>query len=154
MIKVNISAFKLVGLGLSKKTTNEGGQSSVDCGNLWQKFEIENYVGKMPHRLSNEIYAVYYQYEGDYTKAFSYFIGCKVKIDDEVPHGMDCILIPAQKYLKVISKGKMPDCIANSWKDIWSSEISRAYKYDFEVYNERSRDWNNVEIEIFISTTY
>jgi predicted transcriptional regulator YdeE len=153
MIKVNISAFKLVGLGLSKKTTNEGGQSSVDCGNLWQKFEKENYAERMPGRLSNEIYAVYYNYEGDYTKPFSYFIGCKVSNDAEVPQGMDSLLIPSQQYIKVISKGKMPDCIVNSWKDIWHSEINRAYKYDFEVYNERSKDWNNAAIDIFISST-
>jgi predicted transcriptional regulator YdeE len=39
MEKQRISGFKLVGLKLDKKTTNENGQSNFDCGNLWQKFE-------------------------------------------------------------------------------------------------------------------
>ena len=55
---------------------------------------------------------------------------------------MDTLMIPAQSYTKFIAKGKMPDCISNSWKEIWSLKIERAYKYDFEVYDERSKDWN------------
>ena len=31
--------FKLVGLRLKGKTTNQNNQSSKDCGDLWQKFE-------------------------------------------------------------------------------------------------------------------
>lgn len=73
------SEFKLIGLKLDHKTTNKGGQSSIDCGNLWQRFEIENFVERIPNKLGDEIYAVYFDYEGDNTEPFSYFIGCKVK---------------------------------------------------------------------------
>jgi predicted transcriptional regulator YdeE len=76
-----------------------------------------------------------------------------VKIDTEAPQGMNKLLVPGQSYSKVIAKGKMPDCVANSWKDIWSSKIDRAYKHDFEVYDERSKDWSNAEVEIFVSST-
>ena len=151
MHKTKKSVFKLIGLKLDHKTTNDGGQSSVDCGNLWQKFETENFAERIPDKLSTEIYAVYFDYEGDYTKPFSYFIGCKVKIDTDIPQGMDNLIIPAGSFTKVIAKGKMPDCVANSWKDIWSSKIDRAYKYDFEIYDERSKDWSNAEVEIFVS---
>ena len=65
----------LIGLSLKTKTTNANGQSNIDCGNLWQEFEKENYADKIPGKLSDEILAVYHQYEGDYTKPFSYFIG-------------------------------------------------------------------------------
>ncbi len=144
--------FKLIGLKLNNKTTNQNGQSSIDCGNLWQKFETENFAGKIPGKLSDEIYAVYYDYEGDHTKPFSYFIGCKVKIDTQNCQGMDSLIIPAGSYYKVIAKGKMPDCVANSWEKIWSLIIDRAYQFDFEIYNERSKDWNDAEVEIFISS--
>ncbi len=82
-------------------------------------------------RVSDEIYAVYFEYEGDHTQPFSYFIGCKVTDSAPAPD-MDTLTIPAQSYTKFIAKGKMPDCISNSWKDIWDSKIERAYKYDFE----------------------
>ena len=150
MDKTKKSEFKLIGLKLDKKTTNEGGQSSNDCGNLWQKFETENFEDRIPDKLSDEIYAVYFDYEGDFTKPFSYLIGCKVKIDTDAPQGMDNLIIPAGSFTKVIAKGKMPDCVANSWKDIWSSKTDRAYKYDFEIYDERSKDWSNAEVEIFV----
>ena len=144
--------FKLIGLKLDGKTINEGGQSSIDCGMLWQKFEKENFAKKIPDKLGDEIYAVYFDYEGDHTKPFSYFIGCKVKIDAHAPHGMVNLQIPSGSFTKVVAKGKMPDCVANSWKDIWSSKIERAYKYDFEIYDERSKDWSNAEVEIFVSS--
>ncbi len=154
MDKTKKSEFKLIGLKLDNKTTNEGGKSSVDCGNLWQKFETENFAERIPYKLSDEIYAVYFDYEGDNTKPFSYFIGCKVKMDSDVPKGMDQLTVPAGNFTKVVAKGKMPDCVANSWKEIWSSITNRAYKYDFEIYDERSKDWSNAEVEIFVSANY
>lgn len=152
MEKTKKPEFRLIGLKLGNKTSNKGGQSGIDCGNLWQKFEKENFVDRIPGKLSEDIYAVYFDYEGDHTKPFSYFIGCKVNTDTDVPQGMDALLIPDGIYSKVIAKGKMPDCVANSWRDIWRSETDRAYKYDFEIYDDRSKDWNDAEVEIFVSS--
>lgn len=152
MEKVKKSEIKLIGLKLEGKTTNEGGQSSIACGNLWQKFERENFAEKIPGKLSDDIYAVYFDYEGGHSKPFSYFIGCKVRIDTETPQSMDNLIIPAGSFTKVVAKGKMPDCVASSWKAIWNSNTDRAYKYDFEIYDERSKDWSNAEVEIFVST--
>src|SRR5690349_14738453 len=39
MNKTEKDEFLLMGLKLNNKTTNENGQSGIDCGNLWQKFE-------------------------------------------------------------------------------------------------------------------
>ncbi|MDD2793448.1 MAG: GyrI-like domain-containing protein [Sediminibacterium sp.] len=152
MYKRNLAEFKLIGLKLANKTTNEGGQSSVDCGNLWQRFELEKLAELIPGKLSNEIYSVYFDYEGDDTKPFTYFIGCKVKKDTEVPKGMHSLLIPSDNYYNVTASGKMTGCITDAWKRIWNSGINRTYHYDFEVYDERSKDWNNAEVEIFVST--
>jgi predicted transcriptional regulator YdeE len=65
---------------------------------------------------------------------------------------MDSLFIPAGQYLQFISKGTIPNCIANSWKAIWNTEMNRAYQFDFEIYGERSTDWNNAEVDIFISS--
>lgn len=151
MEKIRIARFKLIGLQLAQRTTNVNGQSGIDCGNLWQKFETENFKERISDKLGEEIYAVYFDYEGDHTKPFSYFIGCKVKPETETPKGMDSLLVPASVYSKMIAKGKMPDCIADSWKVIWTSKIERAYSYDFEIYGERSKDWGNAEVEILVS---
>ena len=152
MNESNIEGFRLIGLKLENKTTNEGGQSGIDCGGLWQKFMQGGFAERIPGLLSNEIYAVYFDYESDYTKPFAYFIGCKVSADSQAPQDMVSLLIPSDRYTILSAKGQMPDCVANAWNEIWSSAINRAYHYDFEVYDERSKDWSNAEIDLFIST--
>ncbi|WP_047245308.1 GyrI-like domain-containing protein [Maribacter thermophilus] len=151
MKQIKKGNFKLVGLKLENKTTNENGRSSIDCGNLWQKFETEKIVERIPHKLSEEIYAVYYDYETDETGMFSYFIGCRTEEHSKTPIELNELLIPSQTYKKVVAKGAMPSCIAEAWKKIWTSDMNRKFGFDFEVYDERSRDWNNAEIDIFIS---
>jgi Uncharacterized protein conserved in bacteria len=148
---LRLPAFTLIGLDLGRKTTNEGGQSGIDCGSLWQKFEKENIAEKIPGKTGNEIYAAYFAYEGDHTRPFSYFIGCKVQPDSKIPQGLNSLKIPEQEYIKVVASGKMPDCISNAWIDIWRSDIKRAHQFDFEMYDERSRNWEDAEVDIFLS---
>jgi len=144
-------AITLLGLSLKTKTTNENGQSGTDCGNLWQQFENETYATKIPNKLSDEIIAVYHEYEGDHTQPFSYFIGCKVAPGTAIPEGMDRLTIPRGKYRQIISKGTMPYCVMDSWKEIWDSNHARTYQTDFEVYDERSKDWSDATVTIFVS---
>jgi predicted transcriptional regulator YdeE len=151
MYIVELDAIKLIGLALKTKTTNVNEQSGIDCGNLWQEFEKGKYAEMIPNKLTDEVLAVYHQYEGDNTKPFSYFIGCKVKDDTEVPAGLDTLTIAKGTYQKIEAKGIMPDCVINAWKEIWVSDIPRSYKMDFEVYDERSMDWSNAEVDLYLS---
>ena len=151
MNKVKIEDIYLIGLSLKTKTINANGQSGIDCGRLWQEFEKGNYTEIIPNKLSNEIFGVYHHYEGDSTKPFSYFIGCKVESNTEVPLGLEDLTIQKGTYHKTLTKGRMPDCVANAWKEIWASGIPRTYQMDFEVYDERSRDWNNAEVNVYLS---
>jgi predicted transcriptional regulator YdeE len=141
----------LIGLKLKDKTTNENAQAMVDCGNHWQKFEQEEVFNKIPGKSSQNIYAVYYDYEGDHTKPYSYFIGCAVTEATPTPEGMDRLTIPKQTYEHIIAKGAMPACVADAWRNIWNSERNRAYGYDFEIYSEKSSDWSNAEVDIYLS---
>jgi len=146
-------SFKLTGLKLLGKTTNQNNQSGRDCGSLWQQFEADNIFNLIPRKLSDEIYAVYLEYEKDETSPFSYFIGCKIDMNDEPPEGLSEIVIPSLKYRILTVKGTMPECIADAWKEIWNSDLIRSFEYDFEVYGEKSRDWSNAELDIYISVT-
>ncbi|MDX1642055.1 MAG: GyrI-like domain-containing protein [Balneolaceae bacterium] len=148
---LQIDSIKLIGIALPSKTTNKNNQSMKDCGELWTRFEKEGVFSKIPNKLSDEVLAVYHDYEGDHTQPFSYFIGCKVVEGTEIPDGLDSLTIPAGNYQKVKAKGEMPGCIAEKWQEIWKSDIARAYIADFELYDERSRDWNNAEVDIYLS---
>ncbi|MEP6713788.1 MAG: GyrI-like domain-containing protein [Ferruginibacter sp.] len=151
MNTVALEEIYLIGLSLKIKTTNENGQSHKDCERLWHEFEKEKYAAMIPGKLSDEILGVYHGYEGDSTKPFSYFIGCKVQAGTVVPAGLNSLTIPAGPYHKITVKGKMPDCMVNAWKEIWVTDIARTYQVDFEVYDERSKDWNNAEVEVYLS---
>lgn len=84
---------------------------------------------------------------------YSFFIGCKVASETLKPEDLDELTIPAQKYQIETAKGQMPDCVANAWRKIWSTKINRQYGFDFEIYDQRSHDWANAEIDIYLSLT-
>lgn len=151
MEKIQKSNFRLAGLMLDRKTTNENNQSSTDCGNLWQKFEKEKIIDLIPHKTGNEVYAVYFDYEKDASQPFSYFIGCEVDENAGIPENLAILDIPAQTYSKVTVKGVMTGCITEAWERIWDSGLPRKFGFDFEIYDERSRDWNDAELAIYIS---
>lgn len=151
MSKIELQETRLIGLALKGKTTNENEQAAIDCGNLWQEFEKGEYAQRIPNKLSDEVIAVYHDYEGDHTRPYSYFIGCRVSADAPVPDGLQTLHLSKGDYAKITATGKMPDCVADSWREIWSSDMQRAYRTDFEVYDGRSRDWNNAEVEIYVS---
>lgn len=148
---IQIETFRLIGIALPQKTTNKGGQSNIDCGNLWQQFEKEDCYSKIPGRVDDAVYAVYHSYEGDHLQPFSYFIGCKVEEETEIPDGMESLTVLGGTFHKVVAKGEMPGCIAGAWKGIWDSKLNRRYAADFEVYDERSQDWSDAEVDIFLS---
>ena len=148
---MHTQSFKLIGLKLNKKTFNSNNQAAIDCGALWQQFISEGIADKIEDKVDNNIYAMYFDYDGDHTQRYSFFIGCKVADDHETPAGLHTIQIPAQQYTRVTAKGKMPDCVVTAWGDIWKSDINRAYGFDFELYNELSTDWENAEVAIYLS---
>lgn len=151
MSKVTVEEIYLIGLSLKTKTSNAHGQSGIDCKNLWHQFEDGNYAATVHDRTGDEIYGVYHQYEGDSSKPFFYFIGCRVKKGTAAPAGLESLTIPAGLYEKLVVTGKMPDCVTKAWKEVWNANYQRTYQTDFEVYDERSKDWNNAEVDVYVS---
>ncbi|MES2645601.1 MAG: effector binding domain-containing protein [Bacteroidota bacterium] len=150
MKPVEIETFTLIGLALTRKTTNENNQASIDCGELWQKFLTEKWQEKIPSKLNEDVFAVYHGYEKDHTQPYSFFIGCKVQPGTLAPTGLNSLQIATGTYQPFIAKGAMPGCVVDTWNKIWNSDITRAYKTDFEVYNQNSLNWKDAVIEIFI----
>lgn len=151
-MNIQNTSFKLAGLKLGYKTTNKDNKAMEDCGALWQHFGGSFLGTKLPQKLSNDIYAVYYNYDGDHTQPYAYFIGYRIPEDANLPAGIDTLTIPAQQYDELSTKGQMPNCVADAWREIWKLDDShRAYGFDFEVYGPKAGDWNNAEIDIYLS---
>lgn len=123
-------------VGIARRTSNAEAQNSIP--GCWQEFLQMNGPARIPNRAVPPVmYAVYSDYEKDWTGQYSYLLGCVVKRADRVPEGMEVRQIPAQTYAVFRAKGKMPDEIVAAWADIWSSDLPRTYTYDFEVYDKR-----------------
>jgi len=41
--------------------------------------------------------------------------------------------------------------VYETWKRIWAAPLDRAYKTDFEVYDERAADPRNTQMSIYVS---
>jgi len=141
-------------IGISTRTTNENGQSAKDIEALWSKFWGEEIQKQIPNKLSEEIYAVYTDYETDFTKPYTTIIGSSVSSLENIPNGFVGITINTTTYKKFISKGKMPDAVFNTWLEIWGDKdlnLKRSYKADFTIHAEKYYGGDNAEVETYIS---
>ena len=75
---------------------------------------------------------------------------------DALSEGFSVLTIPEQKYAKFTNgPGAMPDICINAWQDIWQMKVEelggeRRYLADFEIYDERASDQQNVVFDIYI----
>ena len=140
-------------IGISIRTTNENGQAAKDIEKLWGKFWGEEIQKQIPNKVNDDIYAVYTDYDTDYTGPYTVIIGLSVNSLDNIPEGFVGITIEDASYQKFVSKGKMPEAVVNTWMEIWQQDksLNRAYKADFTVHGKKYYDGDNAEVETFIS---
>ncbi len=139
-------------IGISVRTTNENGQSSIDIPELWRRFFAEGILEGIPDKLDTSVYCVYTDYEKDFTKPYTAILGCHVKNLKTIPEGMVGKVIPGGEFVKFTAKGDITQgSVFFEWKKIWESKISRKYTADFEVYGEKAQDPKNSEVDIFIA---
>ena len=146
-----VSGFKVI--GLSVRTMNASGQSAKDMTMLWGRFFSENTLHKIPNKNSDEILAIYTDYESDFTGAYTAIIGIAVSTLDEIPAGLIGREFQPDNFQKFTAKGVMPQAVANWWDDIWkgNAELNRKYTYDFEVYGNKSQNGENSEVDMRLS---
>ncbi len=115
---------------------------------------------KIPHRKKpGTTFCAYTDYETDYTGAYTYFIGEEVfSFAPTLPEGFQKLVIPPQQYAKFTTEpASMPEVILKAWEQIWAMPAkqlggSRAYKTDFEIYDERASDHQNIVLDLYIGT--
>ncbi len=142
-------------IGIECRTSNLPDAAPVDIPKHWQKFYNENVIGKVPNKISNEVIALYCDYEGDYTQPYSLVIGCAVDSLDAIPTGMVGKIIPSSTYAVFQAVGEHPKALIETWTNIWQqSNLKRSYTGDFEVYGENffSESPQKVDVLIAIET--
>lgn len=141
-------------IGISTRTINTNGQSAIDIEALWQKFWGQELQHQIPNKVNNDIYAIYTDYESDFTGVYTTIIGIAVSTLESIPEGMVGVSIETNTYQKIVSKGKMPEAVGNTWLAIWADkelDSKRAYKADFTIHGEMYYDGDHAEVETYLS---
>lgn len=146
-------------LGITCRTNNvaEKIADTAKIGPLVQKYMQSGVAERIPHRKNpGTTYSIFTQYESDFRGEYTYVIGEEVTSFGEVPEGFFAMTIPAQSYEKFTNgPGPMPEVCISAWQKIWNltpEELggTRGYLADFELYDKRAQDPNNVILDIYI----
>jgi len=143
-------------IGIEGRTTNA---KEATAGGIipvqWQKFFQEGILGKIPNKTGANIYAVYADYASDRNGEYVYMIGAMVKEGTAPPAGMVSKRVLNGRYAMVTSEqGPVSAVVPGTWQKLWKLEddgkLKRAYKTDFEIYDQRARDPQNAQVDVYV----
>ena len=145
-------------IGIQVRTDN--GKETAAGGAIprqWERFFKEAIADKIPHKVDSSIYGVYTGYASDRNGEYDFIIGMKVSRGSEVPPGMVATKVPKDRYAVVTSApGPVAQVVPQAWQRVYALEDhqqlggARAYKADFELYDERSRNPGNSQVDLYI----
>src|ERR1700756_3559863 len=84
--------------GISIRTTNKGGQSQKDIGELWGRFMSDNIAHKISGKVNDKVYCIYTEYETDFMGEYTTILGFEVSKNANIPEGIVLKTIPASTY--------------------------------------------------------
>lgn len=138
-------------IGIECRTSNSPEAGPYDIPKHWEKFYKGDVISKIPNKTSNEVFALYCDYEGDYTQPYSLVIGCSVSSSDIIPEGMVAKTIPGGSYAIFSAVGEHPKSLIETWGNIWQQpELKRTYTGDYEVYGDKFFA-SPQEVEVYIA---
>jgi predicted transcriptional regulator YdeE len=144
-------------IGIAERTTNAKEMSGEGViGKEWGRFFQENILAQIPNKADASTIAVITDYASDKDGEYTHLIGARVTSTADVPAGMVVKKVPAGKYAIFTSeKGPVAQVVVGTWKRIWmqpktSPGGERAYKADYEVYDERARDPQNTQMDVHV----
>ena len=148
--------FSVIGIQVrtsnAKKVTGGGA-----IPKQWERFFKEGISDKIPHKVDSTVYAVYTNYASDYNGEYDFIIGMKVSRASDVPPGMVARNVPKGRYAIVTSaKGPVAQVVPQAWQRVYSLDDNkrlggaRAYNADFELYDQRSQNPQDSQVDLYI----
>jgi predicted transcriptional regulator YdeE len=145
-------------IGIEARTNNA--KEMTDGGVIpaqWSKFFSEGVLARIPNKVDANIYAVYTDYASDRNGDYTFFIGARVSNAATIPTGMVMKTVPAGKYSVLTStKGPVQKVVPLAWRRVWTLDDNsqlggaRSYKADFELYDQRTRDPQDSQVDLYI----
>ena len=156
-IKTDLPEIKLVGITTRTNNAAEINPVTSKIGPTVQKYFHNELAEKITGRKKpGTTYCSYTEYENDFTGDYTYFIGEEVASFDNLPDGFSKLIIPTQQYAKFTSDpGAMPNVVISLWQKIWQMSpeelgSTRNYVADFELYDERAVDHQNMVLDVYV----
>ena len=153
---VEVPGFSVIGIQVRTNNAKETAVGGVIPGQ-WEKFFKEGIADKIPNKISPTIYAVYTNYASDHNGDYDFIIGMKVSDVSEVPPGMVAAKVPSSRFAIVPSAtGLVSQVVPQAWQRVYSLDDSkqlggtRAYKADFELYDQRSQKPQSSQVDLYI----
>lgn len=149
-----ITGFTVIGIEARTNNAKESGADGV-IPKQWQRFFSEGLAEKIPNKTGPNFYAVYTDYASDHNADYTYVVGAQVKEGTPAPSGMVAKSVPAGRYVFLTTdKGPLAKVMPAAWQHILELEgkgkLKRAYKTDFEIYDQRAQDPQNAQVDIYI----
>ena len=123
----------------------------------WERFFKEGIANKIPNKVDSTVYAVYTNYASDYNGEYDFIIAMKVSRVSDIPPGMVAKKVPKGRYAIVTSaKGPVAQVVPQAWQRVYSLDDkkqlggARAYKADFELYDQRSQNPQDSQVDLYL----
>jgi predicted transcriptional regulator YdeE len=151
MDTVIVEPLEVVGISIRTSNTDPDKLLS-DMTGLWSRFFAEGIAEKVTNKAISDVYCVYTDYEGDYTKPYTALLGYRVAGDGAIPEGLVRRSFVGGTYMKKVAKGSLNEGVVfNTWNEIWSMEsLARSYDADFEIYGAAAQNPTNAEVDILV----
>jgi predicted transcriptional regulator YdeE len=121
-------------IGLELRTSNDVAFETIPAH--WQRFMGEQILGGIPNRVSDNVYAVYTNYQNPGVNnegTYSCVLGAAVSDASQIPDGLVAVSLPASIY-QVVSVERA-DMVGQAWQTIWQQDTNkRTFIADTECY--------------------
>ena len=153
---VHQPAFSVIGIEVRTSNAKEATADGL-IGKQWQRIFQEGLLQKIPAKTDNNIYALYSNYASDHNGEYSFTLGARVQDGTPAPAGFVLRTIPAGNYAVITSeRGPVAQVVVAAWKRVWTMEDNhelgspRAYKTDFELYDRRTSNPQDSQVDLYI----
>ena len=130
-------------VGIALRTHN--GEAFQTIPPLWGRFGQSGLANRLPHRLSDDVYAVYTHFQNagiDNSGWYTLVVGHAVPGDTPAlpPEGLVHVVAPAsQRAVFEVAQGR-PDLVGAEWQQIWQrSDLQKTTLADYERYQPDGR---------------
>jgi predicted transcriptional regulator YdeE len=147
---IDEAGFSVIGIAVRTSNTREMTSQGM-IPSQWNRFMSENLLAAIPARTDSAIIAVYTDYVGDADCTYTFLIGARVEPGVTAPSNMVRKDVPAGRYVIFPSeRGPVERVVVEAWQRVWSSDVKRALKADYEVYDERAADLRNAQVDLHV----